>query len=276
MRYNKVESCIWQDEKFKALSDNEKFLFLYLLTTPHSNSLGAFVLPSGYISADLRWKSRKANAAFSNLLTKGLIFYDKENELVVIKNYLKHNPLENPNQTKGAIKTVSQLPKSQLLQHVIKQLNKKHHKDLVLQINKQLPEPLSEQFIKQFLEQIGEPNSNSKQTNTIGTVPNTPTKNGFNFSPGDLKFIYYQEIVPLHPTQVNKVDGFDHFVEAVSDNGSINGEIIKSIKADLNRRKSEDKNWIDGFVPGLDKYFRNKVWTQPFTKKNDEGDWKSK
>jgi hypothetical protein len=45
--------------------------------------------------------------------------YDFETELILIKNFLKHNPLTNPNQKKAAKKIIEDLPKSPLLKHFL-------------------------------------------------------------------------------------------------------------------------------------------------------------
>ena len=47
-KYRKVDPKIWNDEKFRELSDSAKLLFLFLLTHPHMTPLGAMratVLP---------------------------------------------------------------------------------------------------------------------------------------------------------------------------------------------------------------------------------------
>ena len=118
MRYQKVEVNTWNDEKFTKLSQDAKMLFLYFLTCPHSNSIGAYVAKKGYISEDLNWDTKKIKKTLPELLRNGLIKYDESLSVVVIVNYLKHNTIENPNQAKNAVKNFQSLPKTEILQDV--------------------------------------------------------------------------------------------------------------------------------------------------------------
>src|SRR6185437_7416304 len=54
-RYGKVETGFWHSKKIRRLSQNATFLMLYLLSCPHSNAVGCFVLLDGYVAADVRW-----------------------------------------------------------------------------------------------------------------------------------------------------------------------------------------------------------------------------
>lgn len=144
MRYQKIYSQIWHDEKFIALSEDAKFLFFYLLTSPHNNSVGLYILPRQYALADLNWKAQRFNKPFMELLRLDFIMYDETVRLLCIKNHLKHNTLENENQSKAAAKVVATLPKSSLYSDIFEQLKKPFHKPLIEQLKKQYGEPETE------------------------------------------------------------------------------------------------------------------------------------
>lgn len=116
MRYQKIYTQIWNDEKFVELSPAEQRFFLYLLTAPSSNLIGIYVLKEGYACDDLKCLQKDFQRLLSEVLQKGLVSYDEKHKVILIKKYLKHNPLTNPNQVKAAVKIVSSLPKSHLLQ----------------------------------------------------------------------------------------------------------------------------------------------------------------
>lgn len=156
-RYQKIHTQFWQDEKTRELSDDGKFLFLYVLSSPHSNAIGLYVLPKGYILEDLKWSEKRFAKPFRELLGKGLIYYDFESNLIMIKNHLKYNPLENENQTKAAIKLIASLPKSQIISHIQEQLTKPFHKPLL----ELLPKPLSKGYAKPETETETETSRNS-------------------------------------------------------------------------------------------------------------------
>lgn len=116
MRYHKTFDLMWNDEKFCQLSDHGKLLFIYLLSCPHSNALGAYILKPKYIEADLNWTEKKVLESTTEVLGKGLIRYDKDTSLVLICNYLKYNPPVSPNHFVNIANIFYSLPKSKLLQ----------------------------------------------------------------------------------------------------------------------------------------------------------------
>jgi hypothetical protein len=122
--YSKVDSLFWKDVKNKTLPDNEKLLFLYLLTCPHRNVLGYYIMPLPYISADLKWKLETVKERFTQLLDKGYINYDFDAEVVIINNFLKYNTFENPNQVVGAIKSLEVIPACGLDKELLEALNR--------------------------------------------------------------------------------------------------------------------------------------------------------
>ena len=113
-RYIRVATKFWQDEKVKALSDDSKLLYLYVLTSPHSNMAGYYVLPKPYVAYDLNWLPERLDKAFDKLLHHGLIKYCKQSDVVLIPNFLKYNPMQNQNQAKGAARRVAELPSNTL------------------------------------------------------------------------------------------------------------------------------------------------------------------
>lgn len=110
--YTKVESQFWRDEKMKPASDEAKLLMFYLLTSPHKNLIGFYYLPHAYGCADLKWSQEKYKSALQELIDLDRIVYDDNSEVVLIKNHLKYNPIQNQNQAKAAIEKFNELPKT--------------------------------------------------------------------------------------------------------------------------------------------------------------------
>lgn len=139
-RYTRIKSRFWSDEKVVAWDNDTKLLALYLLTSPHNNILGCYVLPKLYICADLEWSTERLDKPFQKLLDDGYIKYDNNCRLLFITNYLAHNPISNGNQATGAGKQLREIPKSPLLQELKRSI-----------------ERLDKPFLKPLLEQIGDP-----------------------------------------------------------------------------------------------------------------------
>ena len=159
-RYTGVKTRFWNDEKVIAWDDDTKLLSLYLVSCPHSNILGCFVLPKQYICGDLNWTEERLVKPFKKLLEEGFMKYDDNCRLILIINYLKHNPIENGNQATAAIKQLEELPKSPILQDL---------KPLLKQLGKPFLEPL--------IERIGNP--------VTVTITVTGTVTGNNSPPPD-------------------------------------------------------------------------------------------
>jgi hypothetical protein len=122
--------------------------------------LGCFVLPKLYICADLRWDLDGLKGVFLSLLQEDFMAYDEQTNLMLVKNYLKHNPIENSNQAQAAIKVVGELPRSRLLSELldsVKEQGKEFLNPLAEEIEQQLMQPLPELLGEQLLEQNAKP-----------------------------------------------------------------------------------------------------------------------
>jgi DnaD/phage-associated family protein len=114
-RYATIYTKIWQDEIFRGLDSDAQMLFLYLLTSPHSNLIGLYYLPAAYIAEDLGKGFETVSQGLNTLSDKGLIRYDAAARVVLVCNYLKYNPLQNRNQAVGAATVLANLPKTPLV-----------------------------------------------------------------------------------------------------------------------------------------------------------------
>lgn len=168
--YTKIKNRFWQDEKMQAMSCDARYLMLYLLTSPHRNIICLYFLPAPYACFDLGWEMDKFKKVMQELITAGLIKHDTKSNVVLVKNYLKHNPLENQNQVTSAIKMLDQLPDTELfadLLEVLKECEKSYITPLTERLAERLPEP--------FQNPLGNPSetvpatSNSIQEQYTGT-----------------------------------------------------------------------------------------------------------
>lgn len=80
------------------LSDQEKLLWVYILTNQHNNAAGIYYLPLGYVAEDMGWKMKPLKKGFNKLLNEGLVKYDYDNKIMLIPKWLKYHPIQNPNQ----------------------------------------------------------------------------------------------------------------------------------------------------------------------------------
>lgn len=141
-RYIRIATKFWQDEKARRLSDDAKLLYLYVLTSPHSNMAGYYVLPKPYVAYDLKWLPERLDKAFNELLHQGVIKYCETSDVVLIPNFFKYNPIQNRNQAVGVAKRVSELPANTL------------QKDFLAAV-KRFAQPFLELFAERLTEWFG-------------------------------------------------------------------------------------------------------------------------
>jgi hypothetical protein len=169
MRYQKIESKIWNDEKFIKLAPMEQRLFFYILTSPHGNIIGLYVLKEGYACEDLKCLPKDFRKELKILIESGLIKYDHDVTVVWIKNFLKHNPITNPNQVIAAKKILSELPKTPLIRNL---------KGLIKGLTEELIEGFTEGLLKP------EPEPETETETETDSLPEAlqPSKDGLKLS----------------------------------------------------------------------------------------------
>jgi len=157
--YGSIRTQFWIADDISHLSDQAKLLALYLLSGPHTNMLGCFRLPPGYIAEDLRWSIEVVNKALNELYDAAFINYDKKSHWLVVQQFLKWNPVENPNQAKKIVKLFSKIPmKTTIFQTIV---------DALLNHTKYL----ENEFI-QYLQSLSEKrqNTNNHETSFIAST----------------------------------------------------------------------------------------------------------
>ena len=127
MSANEYHARFWNSRKFAGIDDEAKLLYLYLLSSPHSNSVGCFVLKNGYATADLGWEVKAYLKAIDSLSKAGLIGYNQEESLVRIVNFLSFEPFTNQKHAMGALKQAYQLPECEQKLFLFKDLSANKH-----------------------------------------------------------------------------------------------------------------------------------------------------
>jgi hypothetical protein len=135
-RYRKIDTRIWNDEKFSLLPDGGKLIFLFLLTHPHMTSLGAMRATIPGLAAELGWEEKPFRKGFETL-SKGLVEHSEKASYIGIPNFLKYNPPENPNVVKSWAAVIDLLPECDLKYSLLERV-----KGLV----ERLPEPFRNAF----------------------------------------------------------------------------------------------------------------------------------
>lgn len=231
--YTRVESRFWQDEKMRTISTDARHLMLYLLTSPHRNIIGFYFLPTPYACFDLGWVEERFSKGLDELSQIEVIQYDPLTHVVLIQNYLKHNPLENPNQVKSAIDRLDEVPQTQLLQ-------------AFGDVLEQFPKPFVEPLQERLRERLGQPGTEAGSgTGTEAEAPPTPPRPPANGNK-DLKTIYDAFSENIHPVTPMEAEDLAEWI----DDGMSPGAVIWAIKEAVRYNKRYMK-YIRGILAAL-------------------------
>lgn len=138
-KYRKIDPRIWNDAKFRSLSDNAQLTFLFILTHPHMTPLGAMRSTMEGLAAEKGWAGKAFREAFTEASRQGLLIADEKACFVGVPNFLKYNQPESPNVVKSWIGSVDSIPEC-------------HAKNELLSRVSQYLDGLSEGFPKAFKE----------------------------------------------------------------------------------------------------------------------------
>lgn len=110
--YGQIQCSLWTHPRFKSMSDFSQLLLLYLLSGRHSNGLGCYSLPLGYVSADLKKGIDTVSKGFAELSEKGWAYHCESTEFVFIPKFLKWNSIANPKVAIARQKEFDEVPSS--------------------------------------------------------------------------------------------------------------------------------------------------------------------
>lgn len=108
--YGQIQSSYWTHPDIKLLSTDAKLIGAYLLTCQHTNGIGCFRMPVGYVSIDLDIGIERVSIGLSELYRKGFLEHDETSEYILIPNFLRWNPISNPNSAKARAKEFGSVP----------------------------------------------------------------------------------------------------------------------------------------------------------------------
>lgn len=113
--YGQIQSSFWTDPDIQKLSDQGKLLAVYLLTGPHSNGLGCYRLPVGYVCADFGWSAETVSKAFQELSITpsqdGLLMRCERTEFVFLPKFLYWNRIANAGVAQARVNEFNVVPK---------------------------------------------------------------------------------------------------------------------------------------------------------------------
>ena len=120
-KYRRIYARFWIDERIRALEPTEKLLALYCLTSTQTNRIGLFAFSAAMAEEDTGLHD--VAHAVNILLEKLEWSFDTKSRVLFIPTWWRFNTPQNASVLKGALKDIEELPKTQLLQEFIKNVD---------------------------------------------------------------------------------------------------------------------------------------------------------
>lgn len=89
--YRTVQMGFWTDAKTSEYTVNEKFLYLYFLTNPHTNLCGCYEISARQISFETGLTPDATDKTIAMLEERGVISYNRETAEILVINWHKYN-----------------------------------------------------------------------------------------------------------------------------------------------------------------------------------------
>lgn len=109
--YGQIQCAFWQSQDAQEWTDAGKLLAAYLMTGPHSNGLGCYRCPDGYVMADLGWSPERVSEGFAELSRNGFAY--RFEGVVFLPGFLRWNKVANGNVAAARMAEFEALPKGE-------------------------------------------------------------------------------------------------------------------------------------------------------------------
>lgn len=113
-KFKKIDPRIWSDEGFMKLSAAEKLVALYAITA-QSNWIGLFRFSPALAAEQLETSLETFREGFGNVCQRLGWRFDSSVRVLYIPSWFRYNPPDNPNVLKFALRDLSDLPQTTLL-----------------------------------------------------------------------------------------------------------------------------------------------------------------
>lgn len=114
-KYRKIDPRIWSDERFVRLSEQEKLLALYCLTSPQGNRIGIFRFSIALAAEDLGTSHVTITNRFGHVCHTMRWRFDGTNKVIYFPTWWKYNEPENGSVLRGNLEDLHDVPAGKLV-----------------------------------------------------------------------------------------------------------------------------------------------------------------
>lgn len=245
-RYRKIDPRIWNDKKFRELSDASKLAFFLLLTHPAMTAIGAMRATIAGLAAEMKWEEEAFREAFAEISRKGMAEHDPKASFMALPKFLTYNAPESPNVVKGWISAIDLIPECSL-RDVHFQRVKAFIKGLPNSFQEGLPEAFRKSMPNQEQEQEQElkakPPISPQEPNGHDLLGEKPTRKQPKAKREGLTFAAWMNSLPDGEMAIKPTDS----VFGYADNAGIPRGYLRlawiAFEAQMTERKILKKDW---------------------------------
>ena len=115
-KYRKVDPRVWNDEKFRQLSPDDKLVALYCLTCDQTNRIGLFVFSVGKAAEDIGLAPDDFTGRFDRVCETLSWRWDRVSRTLYFPMWWKYNAPDNGKHMLGCLQDLHDIPRSPFLQ----------------------------------------------------------------------------------------------------------------------------------------------------------------
>ena len=117
--YRNIQMSFWTDAKIAdTFTPDEKLMYLYLLTNPHTNLCGCYEISSRQIAFEIGFKREQIEKLIKSLQDKRVIVYSTDSREVLLVNWHKYNWTSSEKLRKPLREEVKKVKKSEFRRYL--------------------------------------------------------------------------------------------------------------------------------------------------------------
>lgn len=117
--YRNIQMSFWTDAKIAdTFTPDEKLMYLYLLTNPHTNLCGCYEISSRQIAFEIGLKREQIEKLIKSLQDKRVIVYSTDSREVLLVNWHKYNWTSSEKLRKPLREEVKKVKKSEFRRYL--------------------------------------------------------------------------------------------------------------------------------------------------------------
>lgn len=118
MAYRAIHTTFWNDPFIESLSIEERYLYIYFMTNSKTTQCGCYEISLKFMQYESNVKQEEIETFLKKMEKENKIIYNKENQEILIKNWLKHNSFSSPKIKSCIMKELKKIKTEEFLKFI--------------------------------------------------------------------------------------------------------------------------------------------------------------